>query len=66
MDAPLRAFVAIPGKSLFARLGDKRVRTYPSGWAGIQAGARLPAIAEAALCALKLRASGRRGRTRVL
>ena len=34
MDAPLRAFVAIPGKSLFARLGDKRVRTYPSDWAG--------------------------------
>ena len=34
MDAPLKAFVAIPGKSLFARLGDKRVRTYPSNWTG--------------------------------
>ena len=30
----LRAFVAIPGKSLFARLGDRRVRTYPSDWTG--------------------------------
>ncbi|HEX4097943.1 MAG TPA: hypothetical protein VHX64_14555 [Caulobacteraceae bacterium] len=34
MDAPLRAFVAIPGKSLFARLGDRRVRTYPADWTG--------------------------------
>ena len=31
-EAPLKAFVAIPGKSLFARLGDRRVRTYPSDW----------------------------------
>ena len=35
MDAaPLKAFVAIPGKSLFARLADRRVRTYPADWPG--------------------------------
>lgn len=30
----LRAFVAIPGKTLFARLGDRRIRTYPADWTG--------------------------------
>ena len=35
MDArPLKAFVAIPGKSLFARLADGRLRTYPADWSG--------------------------------
>ena len=34
MNAPLKAFVAIPGKTLFARLGDRRIRTYPADWTG--------------------------------